>query len=456
MTSTRTSLLLISILLCAGLIACSQTQPSPTPTVAPSYTPTQQPTRTLTPTPSLTPSPTKTSTPSQTPTITNTPTPTSTPLGGALAKIAFISQKDPNDSRFWLAVDQFNDTYLASSLGLEKFINRSTVNFIDLAWVERGEPCGENNAQICRLQIFYGTALNWSPDGKRIAFATEQADGVYLTLYDLEFESINPMFRIPGLKDRQIQNVLWSPDGKWISFYIYNPTGGNALHDVWIVSSDGARAMRAGSAGGDSQWSPDSTFLYFDQKKFFPTTENTEVITMPQIYRTGFKKYIPELDAFVRVFYENTRSPELIEITLFSAITFETIDSVILPGKEALPFVEISPDGKTIILWIIPLSAERDWDNAIATIHNFETGTTLEIPEIRSWRWLPFSSSPLQFIQWTPDRKGIILGLSSYPLLIDLASGETVFLYFPYRGAGDQFSPGLGRHFSIYWQPNSP
>ncbi len=57
--------------------------------------------------------------------------------------------------------------------------------------------------------------LQWSPDGRRIAFVSERQDHAFVGIYDLE----RPQIRWVSPSVDRDRNPRWSPDGRRISFY---------------------------------------------------------------------------------------------------------------------------------------------------------------------------------------------------------------------------------------------
>jgi roadblock/LC7 domain-containing protein len=99
----------------------------------------------------------------------------------------------------------------------------------------------ERLAEELRFSMLSGiTARAWSPDGTLLAFAG-QIDGLSSDLYVLDVET----FQIKRLTDGRsnIQEISWSPDGKWILHgSAYRVGVGNYLTNH-LVSADGSRVV---------------------------------------------------------------------------------------------------------------------------------------------------------------------------------------------------------------------
>ena len=97
---------------------------------------------------------------------------------------------------------------------------------------------------------------NWSPDGKRLAFAPNYPEGSkeqqHVSILNLETGAIET---VPGSEN--LFSVRWSPDGKWLAALTYDR--------FWpVVYSFGTQkwsVLRQGAAGFP-RWSKDSRYLY--------------------------------------------------------------------------------------------------------------------------------------------------------------------------------------------------
>ena len=99
----------------------------------------------------------------------------------------------------------------------------------------------------------------WSPDGRRLAF--NRAGDIYVMSADG-----TGMRRVTVDMDPQT-DPSWSPDGKWIA-YVRGSQGtvGVDLRELWLVQPDGKRNHALTTTGVSSYspaWSPDSTRVAF-------------------------------------------------------------------------------------------------------------------------------------------------------------------------------------------------
>ena len=100
------------------------------------------------------------------------------------------------------------------------------------------------------------TSPTWSPEGDRIAFA--RASDIYV-------------MNANGSGARRISDVTaeeaepaWSPDGRWIAYVRREP--GTPIREIWIMRPDGTgrrQLTQLQSASYSPAWSPDSTRIAF-------------------------------------------------------------------------------------------------------------------------------------------------------------------------------------------------
>ena len=101
---------------------------------------------------------------------------------------------------------------------------------------------------------FYGM-IDWSPDGKRLAF-TIRIPGVLNDIYIVDINGKN----LRQLTEDPAQDLYpsWSPDGQWIAFWS-NRDGENA---IYLMGADGANLKRLAN-GKSPKWSPDGQQIAF-------------------------------------------------------------------------------------------------------------------------------------------------------------------------------------------------
>ena len=114
---------------------------------------------------------------------------------------------------------------------------------------------GKNAGNIPRM---FGWDPTWSPDGKRILFASDMRGLNQLYTVKLDGSDLQVITNLPALRGRSD----WSADGRYIVTY-----SGDAWHrELYIMNSDGTNVRQLTPSGGNSQgpsFSPDGKWVAF-------------------------------------------------------------------------------------------------------------------------------------------------------------------------------------------------
>ena len=135
-----------------------------------------------------------------------------------------------------------------------------------IAWVKEGgtlqiQPVGSMSAVDTGVP---SGAVDWSPDGRRIALGTAQGPSE-VRVYDVDSKSVKPVTSV----NQVVDFPSWSPDGKQLAFQLQR---GNNLREIWAVPSDGgaARALTKDQEDSHPAWSPidpDTILFLRDHKR---------------------------------------------------------------------------------------------------------------------------------------------------------------------------------------------
>jgi Tol biopolymer transport system component len=122
---------------------------------------------------------------------------------------------------------------------------------------------GSNAVSLTDLPAGVGCgSARWSPDGKQIAFDSMKEGSPYISgVYVVSTEGGTPRLLTSGGYSEV--RPSWSRDGRWIYF------GSNRSGDweIWKVPSEGGSAVRVTQKGGREAFeSPDGQWLYFTKK----------------------------------------------------------------------------------------------------------------------------------------------------------------------------------------------
>jgi len=99
----------------------------------------------------------------------------------------------------------------------------------------------------------------FSPDGKRLAFATVSGQASDIWVKDLERDTASRLTFLPGNNNWPV----WTPDGQNIVFLSFNPNGQGGLY--WIPADGSGQAQRL-TDGAPYSFSPDGKRLAFSSK----------------------------------------------------------------------------------------------------------------------------------------------------------------------------------------------
>jgi Tol biopolymer transport system component len=114
---------------------------------------------------------------------------------------------------------------------------------------------GEDAGNIPQLS---GWDPTWSPDGKRILFASDRDGLTQLFTVNLQGRQLTRLTNLPAIRGRSD----WSPDGRYIVTY----SGEAWNREVYIMDADGSNARQLTPSGGNSQgpsFSPDGQWVVF-------------------------------------------------------------------------------------------------------------------------------------------------------------------------------------------------
>ncbi|MCC6392383.1 MAG: PD40 domain-containing protein [Bryobacterales bacterium] len=113
----------------------------------------------------------------------------------------------------------------------------------------------------------------YSPDGTRIAFASNRSGALEIWVANANGENLNQLTTFNG---PPTGSPMWSPDGKFIVF----DSRPNGNPDIYVVSSDGGLPRRLTSEASQEivpSWSHDGKWIYFTTNR----TGNFEVWKLP-------------------------------------------------------------------------------------------------------------------------------------------------------------------------------
>jgi Tol biopolymer transport system component len=104
----------------------------------------------------------------------------------------------------------------------------------------------------------------WSPDGRRIAFASDRGGTRFSDIYVMNADGSRPhrLTRSPA----DDTSPAWSPNGRKIAFVSDRGTGFDYNTNIWVMNADGSHPRQltdALSVAHDPAWSPDGRKIAF-------------------------------------------------------------------------------------------------------------------------------------------------------------------------------------------------
>ena len=124
------------------------------------------------------------------------------------------------------------------------------------------DPEGKNEeVQITKGFKGWPWRLLWSPDSKKIAFADQT-----WTLYYVDIDK-KGVKKVDKSENNDINDYSWSPDSKWLA---YAMTGDNNFGSLYLYSLDGGKVNRVTSGFYDDYnpvFDPDGKYLYFNSNR---------------------------------------------------------------------------------------------------------------------------------------------------------------------------------------------
>lgn len=121
-------------------------------------------------------------------------------------------------------------------------------------------PVDEIEAAVTAMaKVGASGSATFSPDGKRIALVSSLSGTTQAWMVNSQGGWPDQLTSLDG----NVANTLWSPDGKWISFYLVPAQGGG--QQIYLIRPDGTGLRRVTDGGNESNfqtgWSHDSRYL---------------------------------------------------------------------------------------------------------------------------------------------------------------------------------------------------
>lgn len=249
----------------------------------------------------------------------------------------------------------------------------------------------------------YEMQPRFSPDGKRIAFASDRDGLTNVWTMDLNGKDLR---QVSKEKEREVSNPAWTPDGQYlVSRKHFRNTRSLGSGEMWLYHSSGGNGLKLTDRRNWEQnatepiVSPDGRYVYF-----------TEDVSPGG----GFQ-------------YNRDAHGQVYVVQRFDRRTGQRSTTIGGSGSALRP--QISPDGKTMafvrrvgvksVLWVRDLESGRErpiWDG---------------LDHDQQEAWAIYGTYP--GYDWMPDGKTIVIWAQGRINSVDVASGRATSIPFTAR-----------------------
>ncbi|MBZ0113189.1 MAG: PDZ domain-containing protein [Thermoanaerobaculia bacterium] len=185
-------------------------------------------------------------------------------------------------------------------------------------------------------------AVEWSPDGKRLAFADRTAR---LRVLEIASGEITEIDRDPFTDPTTYR---WSPDSEWL---VYLKTGSTRLQSLWVwnvTQGNTARLTSDETQEGDPAWGRQGRYLYFTSNRDFNLTQSD--FEFDFLYTDPTRVYVAILsaDGEAPLRPESDEEPAESsppEVTATSSAAPTSVPSSVEGNSDAIPTVRIDVEG---------------------------------------------------------------------------------------------------------------
>ena len=239
-------------------------------------------------------------------------------------------------------------------------------------------PDGKRVRQLTR-HLQYDSAPAWSPDGKKITFASfrdlHKPKGIiFAEIYVMNPDGTNPI-NLTQSPERADFSSSWSPDGRQIAFTSdegFKQRGGGSRRNIWVMDADGGNPRNLTNHGAKDlspDWSPDGMQIAFESNRdgdwefdFWKAPSDIYIMTLDGANLINLTNH-PAADGSPAwspdgnqiAFQSNRDGDDNWEIYVMNADGTNPINLTNHPAEDTQP--DWSPDGLQIVF-----SSNRDGD----------------------------------------------------------------------------------------------
>lgn len=212
-------------------------------------------------------------------------------------------------------------------------------------WV--ADSTGEHPVQLTAFQRGAAGSPRWSPDARQIVFDARPADSA--DIYVTSAEGGQPRRLTADPAEDAVPS--WSRDGNWI--YFSSKRSGSP--QIWRMPAAGGETTQVTNQGGlDSMESPDSQFLYYTKVRYTPGIWRRPVAGGEESFvldhhRAGYWRYWAVVEQ--GIYFATAEQPKQPLIEFFRFATGQVTTVAVLEKElgRATSGLAVSPDGRWLI-----------------------------------------------------------------------------------------------------------
>ncbi len=337
-------------------------------------------------------------------------------------------------------------------------------------------PVAGGKAKPLTTTISWEMQPRFSPDGKYIAFTSDQGGGDNIWIMDREGKHQK---QITTEKFRLLNSPNWSPDGRFIvARKHFTGTRSLGAGELWLYSIDGGSGVRMNKAStqqkdlGEPAFSADGRYVFFSQdvtpgKTFQYSKDSNGIIYAIKRLDTRSGKIIdfirepggsvrpsPSPDGKSLAFVKRVRN----KTALFSKDLTSGIENMLCDCLErdmqetwaihgVYPNIAWMPDSKSIVFWAKGKIHRINVATKKITTINFKVNHTREIADALRFKNKAFSAKQMtKMLRWmtvTPDEKNVVFQALGQIYIKNLSTGKLKLL--TKRKNEEAFYPSISR-----------
>jgi Tol biopolymer transport system component len=207
--------------------------------------------------------------------------------------------------------------------------------------------CNNDGSSLRQLTTFEAASPRWSPDGQLIAFDSKESGSLTSHIYVMRAEG-GPRRRLTPVDNYDDNEASWSRDGQWIYF----TSKRSGASQIWKVPATGGAPVQVTKQGGVMAFeSADGQFVYYGKYEVDgiwrqPVNGGDEVLVLPNV-SGDYGNWALMLDGIYYIDPNTKKGPAIVFYNFSTRRTTEVLSL----GKVAVSWIgfAVSPDGRQAI-----------------------------------------------------------------------------------------------------------